>query len=140
MVWYTNIPWPPFYTVLGHRYGWGGTSSKNALQLSTNIAIHLVISTFFKNEGKSKQNKNSADGSNFLEHFFTIRANILHPISLLYKILPTNLGVCKPTFLPFVHHIWGKTGTVFIIQTLDRMQYFTILSYKITLVQYWAFS
>ena len=54
--------------------------------------------------------------------------------TVFYKILPTNLGEWKPTFLPFVHHIWGETvlwGTVFIIQTSDRMQYFTILQYKL---------
>ena len=37
-------------------------------------------------------------------------------------------------FIPFIHHIWGETvpwGTVFIIQTLDRMQYSTILQYKL---------
>ena len=52
-----------------------------------------------------------------------IRPNFLRSTSLLYKILPTNLGEWKPTFLPFVHHIWGETvlwGTVFIIQTSDR--------------------
>ena len=51
------------------------------------------------------------------------------------KSCQQNLGACKPTFLPFVHHIWGETvlwGTVFIIQTSDnRMQYFTILRYKL---------
>ena len=34
----------------------------------------------------------------------------------------------------FKHHIYDKTvlwGTVFIIQTTDRMQYFTILQYKL---------
>ena len=38
-------------------------------------------------------------------------------------------------FIPFIkHHIWGETvpwGTVFIIHTSDRMQYFTILQYKV---------
>ena len=37
-------------------------------------------------------------------------------------------------FIPFIHHIWGETvlwGTVFIIQTSDRMQHFTILQYKL---------
>ena len=37
-------------------------------------------------------------------------------------------------FIPFIHHIWGETvpwGTVFIIQTSDIMQYFTILQYKL---------
>ena len=37
-------------------------------------------------------------------------------------------------FIPFIHHIWGETvlwGTVFIIQTSDRMQYFTILQQKL---------
>ena len=49
--------------------------------------------------------------------------------------LPTNLGACKPTFYTFIliHHIWGETvlwGAVFIIQTSDRMLYFTILQNK----------
>ena len=55
--------------------------------------------------------------------------------SLLYKILLTNLEACKPTFYTcFIHNIWGETvlwGAVFIIQTSDRMQYFTILKYKL---------
>ena len=54
--------------------------------------------------------------------------------SLFYKILPSNLGVCKPTFIPFRHQIWGETilwGAVFIIQTSDRMQYFTIFQYQL---------
>ena len=55
--------------------------------------------------------------------------------SLLYKILPTNLGAWKPTFYKlFIHHIWGETvprEAVFIIQTSDRMQYFTILQCKL---------
>ena len=74
--------------------------------------------------------------------------------SLLYKILLTNLGTCKPTFLLFIHHIGGETVStihstvsppiwciksrkgwfaraVFIKQTSDRMQYFTILKYKL---------
>ena len=38
-------------------------------------------------------------------------------------------------FIPFKHHICGETilwGTVFIIQTSDRMHYFTIFQYKLT--------
>ena len=45
-----------------------------------------------------------------------------------------HLGTCNPTFYTFIHHIWGETvpwGAVFIIQTSDRMQYFTILQYKL---------
>ena len=37
-------------------------------------------------------------------------------------------------FIPFIHRIWGETvlwGTVFIIQTSNRMQYFTILQQKL---------
>ena len=48
-----------------------------------------------------------------------IRPNFLRSTSLLYKILLTNLGAC-------IHHIWGET-----IQTSERMQYFTILQYKL---------
>ena len=77
-----------------------------------------------------------------LDHRRLIRQNFWRSTSLLYKILPTNLVACKPPlYIPFipcipfiVHHIWGETvlwGTVFIIQTSDRMQYFTILQYKL---------
>ena len=42
-------------------------------------------------------------------HGRQIRPNFLRSTSLLYKILPTNLGVCKPTFyILFIHHIWGE--------------------------------
>ena len=50
------------------------------------------------------------------------------------KSCQVNLGALNQPFIPFIHHIWGKTalwGTVFIIQTLDRKQYFTILQYKL---------
>ena len=65
-----------------------------------------------------------------------IRPNFLRSTSLLYKILPTNLGTCKWTFyiINFIHHTGGETvlwGTVFVIQTSDRMQCFTILQYKL---------
>ena len=39
-------------------------------------------------------------------------------------------------FIPFIHHIWGETvlwdtASSFIIQTSERMQYFTILQYRL---------
>ena len=59
----------------------------------------------------------------------------LRSTSLLYKIFLTNLGACKPTFYTiYTTHLLGETvpwGTVFIIQTWDRMQYFTILQHKL---------
>ena len=72
-------------------------------------------------------------GSKFLEN--KSGRIFLRLTSLLYKNVPTNLGACKPTFyILFIHHIWGETvlwDAVFIIQTSDRMQYFTILQYKL---------
>ena len=68
-----------------------------------------------------------------------IRPNFLCSTSWLCKILPTNLGTCNclnQPFIPFIHHTWGETvlwRTVFIIQTSDRRQYFTILQYKLHL-------
>ena len=38
-------------------------------------------------------------------------------------------------FILFIHHIWGETvlwGAVFIIQTSDRMQYFTVFQNNCT--------
>ena len=43
-------------------------------------------------------------------------------------------GRVNQPFILFIHHIWGETvpwGTVFIIQTSDRMRYFTIFQYKL---------
>ena len=43
-------------------------------------------------------------------------------------------GRVNQPFILFIHHIWGEKvprGAVFIIQTSDRMQYFTILQYKL---------
>ena len=66
-----------------------------------------------------------------------IRPNFLRSTRLLCKILPKNLGACKPMqpSIPFIHHIWGETvlwGTVFIIQTSYRKQYFTICNTNCT--------
>ena len=57
-------------------------------------------------------------------------------------------GCVNQPFILFIHHIWGETvlwGAVFIIQTSDRMQYFTIFQDKLHSVniqddQSWAFS
>ena len=53
-------------------------------------------------------------------------------------------------FILFIHHIWGETviwGAVFIIQTSDKMQYFTIFQDKLysfniqnRMKHAWAFS
>ena len=53
-------------------------------------------------------------------------------------------------FILFIHHIWGKTviwGAVFITQTSDKMQYFTIFQDKLhsfniqnRMKHAWAFS
>ena len=43
-------------------------------------------------------------------------------------------GRVNQPFILFIHHIWGETvpwGAVFIIQTSDRMQYFTIFQYQL---------
>ena len=53
-------------------------------------------------------------------------------------------GCVNQPLILFIHHIWGET-VLFIIQTLDRMQYFTIFQDKLHSVnirddQSWAFS
>ena len=43
-------------------------------------------------------------------------------------------GRVNQPFILFMHHIWGEIvpwGAVFITQTSDRKQYFTILKYKL---------
>ena len=56
----------------------------------------------------------------------------LRSTSLLYKILPTDPGACKPTFYTIcTSHLRWLWGTVFIIQPSDRMQYLTILQHKL---------
>ena len=53
-------------------------------------------------------------------------------------------GCVNQPFILFMHYIWGETA-LFIIQTLDRMQYFTIFQDKLHSVNIqvdplWAFS
>ena len=53
-------------------------------------------------------------------------------------------GCVNQPFILFIHHIWGET-VLFIIQTLDRMQCFTLFQEKFHSVniqedQSWAFS
>ena len=43
-------------------------------------------------------------------------------------------GCVNQPFILFIHHIWGET-VLFIIQTSDRMQYFTILKDKTNCTQ-----
>ena len=53
---------------------------------------------------------------------------------LPYKILPTTSMRVNQPFTLFIHHIWGKTvlwDAVFIIQTSEKMQYFTIFQDKL---------
>ena len=43
-------------------------------------------------------------------------------------------GCVNQPFILFIHHIWGETvlwGVVFIIQTSDRLQYFTVFQDKL---------
>ena len=76
------------------------------------------------------------------------RPNFLPSTSLLYKIVPTNLGVSKPTFYTFYtsHLRWKSTMRRCIYHSdLGKMQYFTIFQDKLHSVniqddQSWAFS
>ena len=64
-----------------------------------------------------------------------IRPNFLRSTSLLYKIVPTNLGACKPIFYTIyaLHLRWNSTmrSMRHCFYHADRMQYFTILQYKL---------
>ena len=50
----------------------------------------------------------------------------LRSTGLLYKILPFR----NQPFILFIHHIWGET-VLFIVQTSDRMLYFTTFQDKL---------
>ena len=68
----------------------------------------------------------------FLENKLSGRFS-LRSTSSLHKILPTKWVRVRP-FILFIHHIWGETvlwGAVFIIQTSDRIQYFTFFQDKL---------
>ena len=79
-----------------------------------------------------------------------IRPNFLRSISLLYKILPTSLGTCKPTFYTFYtsHMRWNSTmRRCFYHTDLGQNAVFHNFAIQIALVQYsgrlkhaWAFS
>ena len=64
-----------------------------------------------------------------------IRPTFLRSTSLLCKILSTNLGACKPIFYTiYTSHLrWDSTmrSMRHCFYHADRMQYFTILQYKL---------
>ena len=63
-----------------------------------------------------------------------IRPNFLRSASLLNKILPTNLGACKPTFHTFYtsHLRWNSSmRRCFYHRDLRQMQYFKIFQEKL---------
>ena len=57
----------------------------------------------------------------------------LRSTGLLYKFLPTNLRVCKPTFYTFYtsHLRWNSTMRRCFYHTDLGQHYFTILKYKL---------
>ena len=64
-----------------------------------------------------------------------IPADFLRSTSLITKSCQQIWVRVNQPFITFIRHIWGETilwGTVFIIQTSDRMHYFTIFQYKLT--------
>ena len=79
-----------------------------------------------------------------------IRPNFLRSTSLLYKILPTSLGTCKPTFYTFYtsHLRWNSTmRRCFYHTDLGQNAVFHNFAMQIALIQYsgrwkwaWAFS
>ena len=85
-------------------------------QKITNIFDHFQDHSRLGLENKFLENKS--------------RRIFLRSTSLLYKFLPTNVGVFKQPFIIFIHDIWGET-VLFIIQTSDRMQYFTTFQDKL---------
>ena len=78
-----------------------------------------------------------------------IRPNFLRSTSLLYKILPTSLGTCKPTFYTFYasHLRWNSTmRRCFYHTDLGQNAVFHNFEIQIALIQYsgrskhvWAF-
>ena len=66
---------------------------------------------------------------------------VLLSTSLIYKILPTNPGVCKPICYTFIHHIWGET-VLFITQTSGKKTVFQDKLHSVNIQdhQLWAFS
>ena len=79
-----------------------------------------------------------------------IRPNFLRSTSLLYKILPTSLGTCKPTFYTFYtsHLRWNSTMRHCFYHTdLGQNAVFHNFVIQISFIQYsgrwkhaWAFS
>ena len=68
-----------------------------------------------------------------------IRPNFLRSISLLYKILPTSLGTCKPTFYTFYtsHLRWNSTmRRCFYHTDLGQNAVFHNFEIQIALIQY----
>ena len=89
-------------------------------QNSNNLRSHLRSIVAFHHRRLIRPGKNQAE-------FCVRQLNFTKSCQQIWVLV-------NQPFIPFIYHIWGETvlwGTVFIIQTPDRMQYFTILQYKL---------
>ena len=69
-----------------------------------------------------------------------IRPNVLRSTSLLYRILPTSLGTCRPTFYTFYrsHLRWNSTMRCCFYQpVLGQNAVFHNFAIQFALIQYW---
>ena len=106
----------------------------NILHRIDHLIIHPKIANIFDHIQASKTNSWKTKHANFFcfrQVYFT---NCCQQIS----------GCLNQPFIIFIHHIWGET-VLFIIQTSDRMRYFTIFQDKLHSVniqddQSWALS
>ena len=93
-------------------------------QNSNNLRSHLRSIVAFHHRRLIRPGKNQAE-------FCVRQLNFTKSCQQIWVLV-------NQPFIPFIYHIWGETvlwGTVFIIQTSDKMQYFNF-AIQIVLIQY----
>ena len=133
---------------------WSHELTINNLMLDWGNILHRVDSLYTCTQKNSKHLRSHSRATMALDHsrlglenkFLENKSGRIFCVRQVYftKSCQQVWGRVNQPFILFIHHIWGET-VLFIIQTSDRMRYFTIFQDKLHSVnvqddQSWAFS
>ena len=120
--------------------GWSHDLTINNLMLDWGNILHGVDSLYTCTQKNSKHLRSHSRATMALDHsrlglenkFLENKSGRIFCVRQVYftKSCQQVWGRVNQPFILFIHHIWGET-VLFIIQTSDRMRYFTSFQDKV---------
>ena len=120
--------------------GWSHDLTINNLMLDWGNILHRVDSLYTCTQKNSKHLRSHSRATMALDHsrlglenkFLENKSGRIFCVRQVYftKSCQQVWGRVNQPFILFIHHIWGET-VLFIIQTSDRMRYFTSFQDKV---------